>query len=369
MTRTNDPIYVTKPYLPPLEEFIPYLETIWDRRVLTNGGPYHQELEKALGEYLGVAHISLFSNGTIALMTALQALDIQDEVITTPYSFVATSHALLWNNLKPVFVDIDPDTFNMDPGKIEAAITDKTSAILPVHCYGRPCDTDAIARIAEKHQLKVLYDAAHVFGVHTPEGNILHAGDMSILSFHATKVFNTFEGGAIVSPDAATKQHIDQLKNFGFIDETHIVKTGINGKMNEISAAAGLLQLRHLPAALSRRAEVDASYRRLLANIPGIHVPDELPGHNHAYFPILVRPDYALDRDGLYERLKQEQIYSRRYFYPLISQFPMYADLPSSAPANLPQASLIANQVLCLPIYPELTDEELNRIVRIIASP
>lgn len=364
----KDPIYVTKPYLPPLEEFIPYLETIWERRVLTNGGPFHQELEQALCDYLGVKHLSLFSNGTIALITALQALNIQEEVITTPYSFVATSHALLWNNLKPVFVDIDPDTFNLDPSKIEAAITEKTSAILPVHCYGHPCDIDAIARIADKYGLKVLYDAAHAFGVDMPGKNILQAGDLSILSFHATKAFNTFEGGAIICQDAQTKQHIDQLKNFGFIDETHIAQVGINGKMNEISAATGLLQLKHIPAILARRAQVDASYRSLLSTIKGIHIPAPVTGANHAYFPILVRPDYPLDRDTLYQRLKDQQIYARRYFYPLISDFPMYATLPSSAPSNLRHATTIANQVLCLPIYPELGKEDITRIVDIIAA-
>src|SRR6266446_1599673 len=263
-------IYVTQPFLPPLEEFIPYLEKIWSSKILTNGGPYHEQLETMLCEHLGVEHVALFTNGTIALITALQALRITGEVITTPYSFVATSHSLLWNGIKPVFVDIDPDTLNLDPSKIEAAITPHTTAIMPVHCYGRPCDVDAIQRIADNYNLRVIYDAAHAFGVRFPSGSVLKYGDLSVLSFHATKVFTTFEGGAIVCPDTKTKQRIDQLKNFGFVNEVTVVAPGINAKMNEVSAAFGLLQIEHIDQALDRRKQIDAAYRGLLANVSGI---------------------------------------------------------------------------------------------------
>lgn len=353
---TDKPIFVTQPYLPPLEEFLPYLEKIWDRKVLTNGGPFHQELEQALCEYLGVKYISLFSNGTIALITALQALRITGEVITTPYSFVATAHALLWNGIKAVFVDIDPETLNLDPTKIEAAITPQTTAIMPVHCYGRPCDVEAIQKIADTYNLKVIYDAAHAFGVRCHCGSILNHGDLSVLSFHATKVFNTFEGGAIVCPDAKTKQRIDHLKNFGFVDEVTVVAPGINGKMSEINAAFGLLQLKHVDAAIARRKEIDNNYRKGLKDVKGITClnGDDIVGLNYSYFPILVQPEYPLSRDGLYEKLKTNNTFARRYFYPLISDFPMYRGLPSAAPSNLPIASRAAEQVLCLPIYPSL---------------
>lgn len=363
------PIRVTQPDMPALADFIPYLEQIWDSKFLTNGGQFHQQLEEALCAYLGVEHISLFANGTLALMTALQALGIEGEVITTPYSFVATSHALLWNGLQPVFVDIDPVTFNLDPARIEAAITPRTTAIMPVHCYGNPCDVEAIGAIARKHGLKVVYDAAHAFGVRKDGASILRHGDLAVLSFHATKVFNTFEGGAIVSHDAATKRHIDLLKNFGIVDEQTVVAAGINGKMNEVSAAYGLLQLRNVDAALEKRRELAASYRRLLADIPGIDPLADL-GHeaNYGYFPILVRGNYPLTRDALHQVLRDAGIHARRYFYPLITAFPMYAQFASAAPDKLPVAHEVAQQVLCLPIYPTLEPQQLVRICSLIRA-
>lgn len=365
----NDkPIFVTQPHLPPLEEFIPYLEDIWKNKTLTNGGPFHQALEQALSEHLGVKHISLFSNGTIALVTALQAQRITGEVITTPYSFVATAHSLLWNGIKPVFVDIDPHTLNIDPAKIEAAITPHTTAIMPVHCYGQPCDVDAIQKIADNYNLKVIYDAAHAFGVTDERGSILNHGDLSVLSFHATKVFNTFEGGAIVSPNAKTKQRIDQLKNFGFVDEVTVVAAGINGKMSEINAAFGLLQLKHVDEAINRRKKIDTFYRNELATIAGISCIDFAANakSNHSYFPILVKEDYPMGRDALYQKLKDNGIFARRYFYPLISEFPMYRSMVSAQRGNLPVAFNAAAKVLCLPIYPDLQTEDQQRIIKII---
>ena len=361
-------IYVTQPYLPPLEEFTPYLEQIWENKVLTNGGPFHQQLEKELCDYLGVKYISLFANGTIALITALQAMKITGEVITTPYSFVATAHTLLWNGLKPVFVDIDSHTLNLDPKKIEAAITPQTTAILPVHCYGNPCDVDAIQHIADKYNLKVIYDAAHAFGVQCHCGSVLKHGNLSVLSFHATKVFNTFEGGAIVSQDAETKQHIDQLKNFGFIDEVTVVTPGINGKMSELNAAFGLLQLKYVDQAIARRKEIECLYRIELEGVKGITCLNktEASKNNHAYFPILVNSDYSIDRDALYHKLQQHNIYARRYFYPLISDFPMYRGLSSANRENLSIATKAAQQVLCLPIYPTLNTEDQLQIIEII---
>ncbi len=364
------PLYVTQPDMPPLQDFIPLLEQIWESRFLTNGGRFHQQLEAALCAHLGVEHISLFANGTLALMTALQALGVQGEVITTPYSFVATSHALLWNGMQPVFADIDPASFNLDPERIEAAITPRTTAILPVHCYGNPCDVERIGAIARKHGLKVIYDAAHAFGVRHDGHSILRHGDLSVLSFHATKVFTTFEGGAIVSPDAATKQRIDQLKNFGIVDETTVLAAGINGKMNEVSAAFGLLQLGRVDAALEQRRRVAGHYRRLLAQVDGIDPMPEL-GHvpNYGYFPVLVRDHHPLGRDALFQRLRDHGIVARRYFYPLISTFPMYRDLASAAESNLPQAAIAARQVICLPIYPALDQGEIERIVALLAAP
>ncbi|CAM4159975.1 DegT/DnrJ/EryC1/StrS family aminotransferase [Roseateles saccharophilus] len=361
----NKPIYVTQPFLPPLDEFIPYLEKIWDNKILTNGGPFHQQLEEALCSYLGVKHISLFTNGTIALVTALQALRVTGEVITTPYSFVATAHSLLWNGIKPVFVDVDPESLNIDPTKIEAAITPYTTAIMPVHCYGRPCDVDAIQRIADNYNLRVIYDAAHAFGVNGPKGSVLNNGDLSVLSFHATKVFNTFEGGAIVCPDAKTKLRIDQLKNFGFVDELTVVAPGINGKMSEINAAFGMLQLKHITHALDRRKEIDGAYREQLKDIKGIRCLGESgeTEANHSYFPILVEDDYPLSRDELYDKLKTRGVFARRYFYPLITDFPMYRGLPSAHRDNLPTANNAAQKVMCLPIYPTLTSENISKVV------
>ena len=361
-------IYVTQPQLASLDEYVPYLEQIWKNKVLTNGGPFHQQLEKALCEYLGVNHLALFSNGTMALLTALQALRISGEVITTPYSFVATSHSLLWNGIKPVFVDIDPVSLNMDPAKIEAAITPQTTAIMPVHCYGHPCDVERIQAIADRYNLRVIYDAAHAFGVQYHGQSVLRYGDLSVLSFHATKVFNTFEGGAIVCHDAKTKQHIDHLKNFGFVDEVTVAATGINGKMSEINAAFGLLQLKGVDTAIMKRKLVDASYRQALSGIPGIVCLRDTGQDvaNYSYFPILVQAAYPLNRDGLYEKLRDAGIYARRYFYPLISDFPMYRGLPSAAADNLPVAKQAADQVICLPIYPDLQAEQLAQIVAVI---
>ncbi len=370
----NKTIYVTQPELPPLEEFMPYLRKIWDARVLTNGGPFHQMLEAALCDYLGVRHISLFTNATIALVTALQSLRITGEVITTPYSFVATAHSLMWNGIKPVFVDVDPVTLNMDPAKIEAAITPQTTAIMPIHCYGTPCDVDAIQRIADDYNLKVIYDAAHAFGVRREEGgemrSILEHGDLSVLSFHATKVFNTFEGGAIICPDAKTKQRLDHLKNFGFVNETTVVATGINGKMSEFNAALGLVQLKHVDAHIARRGEIASRYRALLADVPGVRMLP-IPAHatpNNSYFPILVDAGHALGRDGLYKHLRDEGIVARRYFYPLISDFPMYRGLPSADAAKMPVARAASDRVLCLPIYPALADADVERISGIVRA-
>jgi dTDP-4-amino-4,6-dideoxygalactose transaminase len=358
--RTKENVFVTKPTLPPLDEFIPYLKQIWDSKILTNGGPFHQQLEKALCKYLGVEHISLFTNGTIALITALQALRITGEVITTPYSFVATSHSLLWNGIKPVFADVNPDTFNLDAAKLEAAITPHTTAIMPVHCYGHPCDVAAIQKIADNYNLKVIYDASHAFAVQDSRGSILRHGDLSVLSFHATKVFNTFEGGAIVCHDAKTKVHIDQLKNFGHVGEVTVVAPGINGKMSEFNAALGLLQLKYIDQALARRKEIDAVYRERLKGVKGIRCLNDAGEKidNYSYFPILVQADYPISRDDLYQRLKDHGIHPRRYFYPLISDFPMYRGLSSAA----------AQQILCLPIYPDLDMLVVDEITRFIVA-
>lgn len=368
------PIYVTQPDMPPLEQFHAYLEQIWDNKMLTNGGPFHQQLEQELCRHLGVEHICLFTNGTLALLTALQALRITGEVITTPYSFVATSHSLLWNGIKPVFVDIDPGTLNLDPRRIEAAITPQTTAIMPVHCYGMPCDTRAIQAIADNYNLKVIYDAAHAFGVRHEGSSVLKSGDLSVLSFHATKVFNTFEGGAIVCGDARTKQRIDRLKNFGIVDESTVAAPGINGKMSEIIAAFGLLQLKGVDAAIAARSRIARTYTEALAGVAGIVCArpwDRLASpqdcaSNYSYFPILVGPDYPLSRDALFARLKEHNIIARRYFYPLISSFPMYRDLPSAAPERLPVAVRAAEQVLCLPIYSALAEGDQARIIDLI---
>lgn len=359
---------VTQPLLPPLEEFLPYLEKIWRSRWLTNAGQFHRELEGALAEYLGVKHICLVTNGTIGLVTALQCLRIKGEVITTPYSFVATAHSLLWNNIQPVFADIDPQTFNLDPEKIELAITPATTAVLPVHCYGNPCEMERIQRVADTYGLRVIYDAAHAFGVRLRGKPLLDYGDLSVLSFHATKVYNTFEGGAIVCPDARTKQRVDYLKNFGFADEVTVVAPGINGKMNEVQSAFGLLQLRYVDAAIATRGRIDATYRETLSGIPGITLTPVADGveRNFSYFPILVGPEYPVSRDALYQELRDLGILARRYFYPLISEMPMYRALPSAAAAGLPNARRVASQILCLPIYPDLAPEQQDLVIRAV---
>lgn len=357
--------------MPPLGEFVPYLESIWQNKQLTNCGIFHQQLEQALCEYLGVNHIALFSNGTLGLITALQALRITGEVITTPYSFVATAHSLLWNGIKPVFVDIDPQTLNLDPSKIEAAITPQTTAIMPVHCYGQPCDLNSIQKIADNYNLKVIYDACHAFGVQNSDGSILKHGDLSVLSFHATKVFNSFEGGAIICSDQKTKTRIDRLKNFGIVDETTVIAPGINGKMSEVNAAFGLLQLKYIDQAIEKRAAIDEQYRNGLCNVNGVKCLFQNKNfrYNYSYFPILVGDEYYISRDELYQKLKSYGINGRRYFYPLITQFPMYRGLLSANPANLPVATCAAAQVLCLPIYPDLPIEVVQQICHLIAEP
>ena len=365
---TTKPVYVTEPFLPPFDEFSVYLRDIWDSKNLTNGGKYHVLLEEALCTYLGVSHISLFANATLALITALQSLRITGEVITTPYSFVATAHSLLWNGNKPVFVDIEMDTLNINPEKIERAITANTTAIMPVHCYGRPCKIEAIQKIADAYNLKVVYDAAHAFGVKRNDVSLLTHGDLSIVSFHATKVFNTFEGGAIVSSSKKEKQRIDRLKNFGFVDEITVSAPGINGKMSEFNASLGLLQLKYISDVMQARKKIDQKYRQGLINTNGIEFIQICSNvvHNFSYFPLLVKPRYKLSRDELYEVLKRNGIYARRYFYPLISNFSMYRGLESSSSTNLPVATLIAQEVLCLPIYPALEEEQQQRIISII---
>lgn len=362
-------ITVTSPLLPSLDELNVYLKDIWQRKWITNNGHYHRELEKALCEYLGVPFISLFTNGTLPLITALQAMRITGEVITTPFSFVATTHALWWNGIKPVFVDIDPETCNLDPDKIEAAITPHTTAIMPVHVYGRPCDTARIQEIADKYGLKVIYDAAHAFGVKVGGESILNAGDMSTLSFHATKVYNTIEGGALVMHDEQTKKRIDYLKNFGFAGETTVVAPGINSKMDEVRAAYGLINLKQVDRAIEARRHVAESYRKALRDVSGIRVMEDLPGvrHNYAYFPIFVDAEqYGMTRDELYFKMKEHNVLGRRYFYPLISTFSTYRGLDSARPENLPVATRIAEQVICLPMYYGLQETDTDRILSII---
>ena len=363
---SKDIITVTSPLLPNLDEFTDSLKEIWESKWITNNGQFHQKLEAALAEYLKVPYVSLFTNGTLPLLTALQALRITGEVITTPYSFVATTHALWWNGIKPVFVDIDPSTGNIDPQKIEAAITPRTTAILPVHVYGKPCDTEAIQAIADKYGLKVIYDAAHAFGVEVNGESLLNAGDMSTLSFHATKVFNTIEGGAMVMHDEKTKQRIDYLKNFGFANEIEVVGPGINSKMDEIRSAYGLLNLKQVDAAIAARQKVAVAYRKALRNVDGISFWDDMPGvrHNYSYFPIFVDAEkYGMTRDELYMKMKDQGVWSRRYFYPLISEFSTYRGLESSRPENLPNAHMMADTVICLPMHHALREEEINRII------
>lgn len=367
--KLDNPIYVTQPSLPPLEEYIELLKQIWDNKILTNNGHFHRQFEKELAEYLGVKYISVFSNGTLALITALQALRITGEVITTPFSFVATTHSLWWNNIKPVFADIEPDFFNLDPEKVEAAITPQTTAIMPVHVYGNPCNMEHFQRIADTYGLRLIYDAAHAFGVKINGKSILNFGDLSVLSFHATKVFNTIEGGAIVCQDEKTKQRIDYLKNFGFANETTVIAPGINAKMNEVQAAYGLLQLKYIDENIAKRKDIADLYRKNLSNIPGLRFLNDFEGINHSYsyFPILVDASvYGQTRDELYEELKRNNIFSRRYFYPLISQFPSYRGLTSAKPENLPVAEKIAEQVICLPIYPNLGSTDIEIITQII---
>lgn len=362
----NEKIYVTQPSLPPLEEFNEYLKDIWNSKQLTNNGKYHQQFEKELAEYLDVKYLSLFSNGTLALITALQALRITGEVITTPFSFVATTHSLNWNGIKPVFCDIEPDNFNLDPEKIEAAITPKTTAIMPVHVYGNPSNVKRMQEIADTYGLKIIYDSAHAFGVTIEGKSILNFGDLSVLSFHATKVFNTFEGGAIVCHDEKTKQRIDFLKNFGFADEVTVVAPGINAKMNEFQAALGILQLKYVDKEIEKRKEVARNYREGLEGITGINFLSDLQNvkHNYQYFPILIDGQvYGKSRDEVYESLKLQNIYSRRYFYPLISQFPTYRGLPSAAANNLPVAERIAKEVLCLPMFGNLDKSTQDLII------
>jgi len=363
----NKSITVTQPLLPPLQEFIPYLEKIWNNKWLTNNGEFHQELEKQLCLYLGVQYISLFANGTLALLTALQALDIKGEVITTPYSFVATAHSLLWNNITPIFVDVDPIYGNLDPSKIEIAISDKTSAILPVHVYGNPCNHTEISAIAKKHNLKLIYDAAHCFGVKENGSSILNYGDLSILSFHATKVFNTFEGGAIVCHSKEMKQHIDDLKNFGFRDEVTVIAPGINAKMNEIQAAFGLLQLKYIDDAILKRQKIASIYRKNLRTIKGIQfLPEKINTlYNYGYLPILINEaEFGKSRNAVYELLKTKGFHARRYFYPLISNFPMYKKTNNSQVFII--AERISNMVLCLPIFPDIDITIVEQICNII---
>jgi dTDP-4-amino-4,6-dideoxygalactose transaminase len=364
------PVFVTQPALPPLEDFTELLREVWRNKILTNNGPFHERFEKELAEYLDVKYISLFSNGTMALMTALQALKITGEVITTPFSFVATTHSLWWNNIKPVFADIDPVTLNLDPWKVEAAITPQTTAIMPVHVYGNPCNLNELKRIADTYGLKIIYDAAHAFGVEVNGNSVLNFGDLSILSFHATKVFNTIEGGAIICHDEQTKKRIDYLKNFGFVDETTVIEPGINAKMNEVQAAFGLLQLKTICENVGKRKVITDLYRKHLADIPGIRFLNDFENvkHTYSYFPIFVNESiYGKTRDELYNHLKLHNIFGRRYFYPLISQFPTYLGLNSAKPDNLPVALEVAEQVICLPIYPDLEEDLVIKIVNVIS--
>ena len=380
----NKLITVTSPLLPNLDDFTAELKKIWDSKWITNNGSYHKQLEAALAEYLKVPYVSLFTNGTLPLMTALQALRITGEVITTPYSFVATTHSIWWNGCKPVFVDIDPATGDMDPNKIEAAITPRTTAIMPVHVYGKPCDTQAIQDIADKYGLKVIYDAAHAFGVEVPAeeygleaydgkvlAGILNAGDMSTLSFHATKVYNTIEGGALITHDEKTKKRIDYLKNFGIADEVTVVGPGINSKMDEMRSAYGLLNLKQVDAAIEARHQVAIKYREALRPVEGISFFDDMPGvkHNYSYFPIFIDAEkYGMTRDELYFKMKSQNVLGRRYFYPLISDFSTYRGLESAAPDNLPNAHKMADSVICLPMHHALSDEDIQRVLDCIVK-
>ena len=371
MIMKNSPIYVTSPSLPELDDFIPYLQKIWDNKWLTNNGEFHKKFEAALAEYLGVKYVSLFTNGMIALQVGMQALRITGEVITTPFTFVATTHAIHWNGCTPVFCDIEPDTYTLDPRKVESLITPKTTAIMPVHVYGNPCDNEALKKIADTYGLKLFYDAAHVFGVRKDGVSVCSWGDLSMLSFHATKVFNTFEGGALVTDDENLKRRVDFLKNFGFADEVTVVAPGSNGKMDEFRSAFGLLQLEIVDSEIEKRQRVAQNYRDALKDVPGIRMLFDLPGvkHNYAYFPIEVdEREYGMTRDELYEKLKANNIYSRRYFYPLCSDFPTYRGLPSATAANLSVAATVSKRILCLPMYAGLTGENQINILNAIAG-
>lgn len=364
-------ITVTTPLLPDLDDFNSLLKEIWSSKWITNNGQFHQKLEEALCDYLKVPFISLFTNGTLPLLTALQALRISGEVITTPYSFVATTHSIWWNGIKPIFVDIDPSNCGIDPDKIEAAITPRTTAIMPVHCYGKPCDNKRIQAIADKYGLKVIYDAAHAFGVEVDGESVLNWGDMSTLSFHATKVYTTIEGGAIVMHDEATKKRIDYLKNFGFASETEVVAPGINGKLDEVRAVYGLLNLKQVDKAINARHQVAIQYRQAFQNVKGIRFFNDMIGvkHNYSYFPIFINAEeYGMTRDELYFKLRDHNILGRRYFYPLISTFSTYSGLPSASPDNLPNATRIANEVICLPMHHELSTDDINRIIELIVN-
>lgn len=364
-------ITVTSPQLPPLNEFIPYLENIWKNKWITNDGEYHKKLEEELCEYLGVEYISLTANGTLALIIALQALRISGEVITTPYSFVASTHSVWWNNTQPVFVDIEPDSFNIDPNKIEAAITPKTSAILPVHVYGRPCNVEAIKNIADTYNLKVIYDAAHAFGVKVNNRSIMSFGDLSILSFHATKVYNTIEGGAIVCKSAEMKRHIDDLKDFGFRDEVTVVAPGINAKMNEVQAAYGLINLKYVGEGIKKRKGLAKLYNKKLKYISGLVLKDykqDEADYNYGYYPVCIKSDALISRDELYQRLKENGILARKYFYPLISNLPTYRGLSSSSKNNLPYANIASSSILCLPLFADMQSEDVEYICDVVKS-
>lgn len=361
-------ILVTQPSLPDLTDYVEKLKQIWESKWLTNNGPFHQEFEKKLAEHLGVPYVSLFSNGTLALMVALKVLDIKGEVITTPYTFVATAHSLMWNNITPVFADVDPVYGNLDVQAVEKLITEKTTAIMPVHVYGNPVDVEGFEKLAKKYNVKIIYDAAHAFGVEKEGNSILNYGDLSILSFHATKTFNTVEGGAIISHDAETKKQIDYLKNFGFENETSVVTLGINAKMNELIAAFGLLQLKDIDKSIVRRKKVAGKYRELLKEVKGIRFLEDMDGvkHNYSYFPIFVEKEYRLARDELYEKLKKNNIFGRRYFYPLVSEFPMYKDLQTANKENLKNATKLAEEVICLPIYDDLDILDITKIYKMV---
>ncbi len=369
---SDSPITVTSPLLPDLEEFHSLLSEIWDSKWITNNGSFHKRLERELASYLKVPFISLFTNGSLPLLAALQVLDITEgEVITTPYSFVATTHALLWNRVKPVFVDVDPLTGNIDPNCVEAAITPQTRAIMPVHVYGQPCDTARLQAIADKHGLRLIYDAAHAFAVEVNGRSVLNEGDLSTLSFHATKVYNTIEGGAMVMQDEEMKQRIDNLRNFGFCSETEIMGAGINSKMDEMRSAYGLLNLRQVDAAIEARRRVACHYREALSDVPGIRMLEDTPGvrHNYSYFPVFLDAEaYGMSRDELYARLKAQGVIARRYFYPLISAFSTYKDLPSAAPSHLPNAHHLAENVICLPMHHQLSEADLERIVTLVKA-